>query len=167
MQDRVTTHLCRKWGIENRQHSAIGCAANQTTKSLLQTNDGLRNAVFIEARAALILDLPLARSHNWIAGNGERQLIDDHTRQLRATHVNALPEARRREQHRIRRRSKLFQQLTLGRAALNKARIIDLRSYALIQLIHAGVAGRKNKGAAFRRVDDLDYFFRGSASPLR
>src|SRR5437764_15075518 len=89
LQERLAIHLCAQSGIEHRQHSAISRASNQTTKSLLQTDNGLRNAVFIKTRAALIFDLSLARSHNWIAGNGERQLIDDHTRQLRATHVNA------------------------------------------------------------------------------
>src|SRR5437763_12395126 len=77
LQERLAIHLRAQSGIEHRQHSAIGCAANQTTKSLLQTDDGLRHAVFIEARAALILDLSLARSYDWIAGDGERQLIDN------------------------------------------------------------------------------------------
>src|SRR5207302_7905794 len=78
LQERLAIHLCAQPGIEHRQHSTIRCAANQTTKSLLQTDDCLRHAVFIKARAALILDVSLARSHDWIAGNSERQLIDNH-----------------------------------------------------------------------------------------
>ena len=37
------------------------------------------------------------------AGRGERQLVDDHARELLAGHVDALPEGRGREQHGVRR----------------------------------------------------------------
>src|SRR5438105_13517810 len=71
LQERLAIHLRAQPGIEHRQHSAIRCAANQTTKSLLQTDNGLRHAVFIEARSPFILDLSLPHSHDWIASDGE------------------------------------------------------------------------------------------------
>src|ERR1041385_1045855 len=92
LQERLALNLCAQPWIKHRQHSTIGCAANQSTQALLQTDHRLRHAVFIEARAALILDVSLASSHDRIAGDGERQLIDNHTRQLLAADVNALPE---------------------------------------------------------------------------
>src|SRR2546421_8325651 len=78
--------------VEDGKHALVRRAANQSSKSLLQTDDRLRNAVFVKARSALIVNISLTRGNDRIGRHGERQLVYDDARQLRAAHVNALPE---------------------------------------------------------------------------
>src|SRR5262245_58529740 len=111
--------------------------------------------------------MTLSRGHHWIGWHGKRQLVDDYTRELVAAHIDALPETRGREQHRIWRLAKLPEQSTLRSAALHETWIVDLRGHAFIKFVHARVAGRKHKRAAFGRIDDFDYFISRGASPLR
>src|SRR5207253_11009803 len=100
--------------------------ANQTPKSLLQTDNRLRHAVFVKARAALLFDMTLARGDDRIAGDCERKLVDDHAGQLLTAHIDALPKTRGRKEYCIRCLAKSFQEFTLRCAALDKTWKIDL-----------------------------------------
>src|SRR2546423_15541967 len=113
--------------IENRQPSAIRGAANQGAQALFQTDDCLGHVVFIEAGSAMLFDISLARGNNGIARHGEGKLVDDHARELLAAYIDALPETRRRKQHRVRRFAKFLEQRSLRSAALKEAREINLR----------------------------------------
>src|SRR5258706_14707384 len=64
LQKRLTVHLGSQPRIEDCKHASISRAANQTAEALLQTDDRLRHAVFIEARTALLFDVALARGHD-------------------------------------------------------------------------------------------------------
>src|SRR5882762_8227686 len=75
LQECLSVHLCSQPRIEDRQHAAIGRAANQTAEALLQTDDCLRHAVFIKARTALLFDIALARGHDRIARDREGELV--------------------------------------------------------------------------------------------
>src|ERR1039458_9229101 len=87
--------------VEQSQQTTIVQRSNQSSKSLLQCNDGARHLVFEESVAAASIDgFHPSRNHR-IARNGKRQAIDDHAAQLFALHVHALPERRCREEHRI------------------------------------------------------------------
>ena len=121
----------------------------------------------METRAALLLNVTLTRSHNWITGNGEWQLVNNHARELLAAHIDALPETRGSKQHRVGGRTKCSQQCAFRCAALNEARIIGLRRDPLVQLVHARQACGKHKRAAFRRGQNLNYFICSGTSPLR
>src|SRR6266850_4474357 len=87
--------------VKDGEHATIGCAADEPSKSLLQTNDRLRHAVFKKARTTFVLDVTLASGHNRIRWDCKRQLVDDHTRQLLTAHVNSLPKACSSKQHGI------------------------------------------------------------------
>src|SRR5437660_12092943 len=113
MQKCLPMSLRAQARMENPPHAAMRGAANQTTESLLQRDDRLRHAVFVKARTPLLFKVTLSSRDDGIAGNRKRQLVYDHARQLLAAHVNSLPETRGREQHRVRRRTKLLQQRAL------------------------------------------------------
>src|ERR1041385_491948 len=108
LQKRSSITLGAQTRIENREHAAVCRAANQTSETLLERDDRLRHAVLVKTRAAAVLDRSLSRRHDRISRHRERQFVDDHARQLFAAHVDALPETRCREQHRVRRLAKLF-----------------------------------------------------------
>src|SRR5205807_10661866 len=104
---------------------SICSAANQTPQSLLQTDDCLRHAVFVEARTALLFDMTLPGGDDRIAWHCEGQLVDDDALQLLAAHVDTLPKTRGCKEHGIRCLPKSFQQFTLRCAALHETWIID------------------------------------------
>src|SRR5258706_5726639 len=141
LQECLTVHLRSQPRIEDCQHSAIGRAANQTAEALVQTDDCLRHAVFMEARTALLFDIALARGYDRIARDREGKLVDNHARQLFAAHVHALPETRCGKQNRVRRAAKLAEQGALRRTALHKAWIIDFRRHAFEKIVHSRKAG--------------------------
>ena len=120
----------------------------------------------METRAALLLNVTLTRSHNWITGNGEWQLVNNHARELLAAHIDALPETRGSKQHRVGGRTKCSQQCAFRCAALNEARIIRLRRDPLVQLIHARQTCGKHKRAPFRCSQYLNYLIRSGTPPL-
>src|SRR5947209_3790393 len=92
LQKELSIHLRANARIEDCQYAAIRGAANQTSESLLQSDDRLRHAVLVEARPALFIDMMLPRGDDGIAGNGKWQLVDDYARKLFAAHIHALPE---------------------------------------------------------------------------
>src|SRR5882762_10036388 len=110
LQEQSPVALGLQARVEHRQHTTIRRAANQPPQSLLQTDNCLRHAVLKKARATFIFNVTLARRHNRISWHSERQLVDDHARQLLAAHVHSLPETRGSKQHAIRSLAKSFQQ---------------------------------------------------------
>src|SRR5437870_3507539 len=101
----------------------------------------------MEARAALLFDMTLPGCDDWVARHGERQLVDDHARQLFAAYIDALPETGGRKQHGVWRLAKLPEQRALRGAALNETRVIDLRSHALEEFVHPRQTRREHECA--------------------
>src|SRR5262245_64071585 len=77
--------------------------ADEPAQPLLEGEDGEGDLVLAERVAASRADGVDAGRRDRIAGRGERQLVDDHATERLADDVDALPEARRGEQHRMRR----------------------------------------------------------------
>ena len=100
--------------------------ANEASEPLLQGEDRERNLIFAERRTAAGVDRLDACRRDWIARRRERQLVDDHATERIADDVDALPEARGREQHRMRRRLELAEQSGPRRRSLNENRKIEL-----------------------------------------
>jgi hypothetical protein len=80
---------------------AVGVPPDQPTEALAQLQRGARQGVVAEPIAAGSLDGLAARLVQRVAGRRERKLVDHEERQRLARHVDALPEGRRRDQHRI------------------------------------------------------------------
>src|SRR5579863_982384 len=98
VEENLAVTLLRNSIIQQDENAAVGAAANQPAKSLFQGERGLGDLVVVKripTRFTYVLDASL---NHWVARNRERQLIDDHTAQLLALNVNALPEGRGGEQ---------------------------------------------------------------------
>src|ERR1700730_16945509 len=78
--------------VQQRQQSAIMERADQPPEALFQRDDRRRHLVLEESIAAIRVDGFDPRRYHRIAGDGERQAVDDHATQLLALHVHALPE---------------------------------------------------------------------------
>src|SRR5271154_1911781 len=78
--------------IQERQHAAVGLAANQASKSLFEGQGSLRNLVVVERIAPILANRVHARRHHRVSGNRERQAINDDATQLLTLHVDPLPE---------------------------------------------------------------------------
>src|SRR5204863_6131776 len=61
-----------------------------------------------------------ARLDQRIVGRRERKLVDDHALERLARNVDALPEALRADEHRMRRVEEALHELTLGPLALDE-----------------------------------------------
>src|SRR5262245_14549558 len=64
--------------VENREHAAVGLAADQPSESLFQCDDRRRNRVAVKTVSAVIVDVALPRADHRVGRHGERQFIDDH-----------------------------------------------------------------------------------------
>ena len=87
--------------VEHRHHAAVVLRAQQPAVALLEQQRRPRQLHAAEAGAAVALGVLGARRHQRLVGRRERQLVQHHQRQRLAGHVDALPEARRAEQHRV------------------------------------------------------------------
>jgi len=73
-----------------------------------------------EAVAARLVGRALPRRHQRVVGSGERDPVDDHQLARLAGHVEALPQAQRPEQARVRVLDELPRQLGQLRVALGE-----------------------------------------------
>src|SRR5580698_10213073 len=92
VEKNLTVARLRDPFVQQRQHSAIAPAADQPAETLFQRDGRLWDLIGIESVAALLLDRSHARLHHRIAGDRERQFVDDHATQLLAWHIYTLPE---------------------------------------------------------------------------
>src|SRR3984957_12551440 len=141
--------------IENRQNSAIRLRPDQSPEPLFQRQHRFRHLILGKRIPPVLLQRLHARRHNRIAWHRKRQLIDNHARKLRSRHVHALPETRRRKQHRIRRRSEPVEQHRTRRRSLQKQRKLHARRHALVHILHLRVAGEETKRAPLGNFQHL------------
>jgi hypothetical protein len=135
--------------IEDREHTAIVPVTDEAAQALQQRKDGQRHLVLAERIAALHVQRFHPCGGHRIAGRGERQLVDDHAAQRVADDVDALPEARGREQDRVRRHAELGKQGRSRGASLHQQRVVELhREHGLDRAQHR-VAREEHERAAF------------------
>src|SRR5262245_28684070 len=65
-------------GVEDREHAAVGRAADQPPQPLFQGDDRLGDRVAVKAVSAVTIDVALPRADHGVGRDGERQLVDDH-----------------------------------------------------------------------------------------
>ena len=132
--------------IQQNQHAAIGLAADQPPESLFQRQRRLGNLIIVKRIAALFSNALDPGFHHRVAGNRERQLVDDNAAQLVALHVHALPKRRGREQHAVRRGAKFIQQRAARAGALHQRWVVDFERHAIIDHAHLLIAGEQHEG---------------------
>src|SRR5262249_45997739 len=138
--------------VEDREHAAIGRAADQSAQPLLQRDDRRRHRIAVETVAAVIVYVTLPRADHRVGRHGERKLINDHPRQGLAAHVNSLPETRSGEQDGVRRRAEFVEDARTRAFALHQDREINLELDHLAQRLHLRIAGAKHEGAPLAGV---------------
>src|SRR6266849_7572440 len=106
--------------IEHRHDAAIAPVTDQPAEPLLKRENRERHLVFVERHPPSRLDGFDARRGDGITRGGEWQLVDNDAAQCLAHDVDALPEARRREQDCVRGVAELPQQLAPWRRALHE-----------------------------------------------
>ena len=114
--------------VENRDDAAILSGANQASKALFQRKRGRRDEVSHERGLAGLVEAFAARGHDRVARNVEGELVDDDEPQGRTGDVDALPEARGREQHGVALVAKSIEQGLLRRVTLNEPLVVELLS---------------------------------------
>jgi hypothetical protein len=86
--------------IAQHQDPTFLRSTDESSHTLLERDDGLRDLVLQEGAAAVALDpLDLGLGQG-ILGCRERELVDNHERQRLAAHIHAFPEALGPEEHR-------------------------------------------------------------------
>ena len=98
-----------------------------------------------EGVAALGINRTHPGRYDRVAGNGERQAVDDHATELLALHVYPLPKGRRTEQNRMWCEAELLEQNAFGRVTLQEHRKFELPQQTLIYVIHLGVTGEQDE----------------------
>src|SRR5207248_7486626 len=110
--------------VEPDEDAAVAAVTDEAAEPLLQCKDGERHLVIAERVAAAGADRFDARRGDRIGRRRERQLVDDDAAERFTDDVDALPEARRREQYRMRRRAELLQQLRSRQRSLREDGIV-------------------------------------------
>src|SRR5579863_3260425 len=152
--------------IENGENAAIRLGADQAAEALLEREDGFGDLVFGEGVAAIVLEGADARGDDRIAGNGERQFINDDAGKLRAGNVHALPETGGGEEDGVGGGLEAFEENGAGRSALQERGKSDAASDALVDIFHLRVAGEEAKGAAFGDLEKADDFVGGASGKI-
>src|SRR5207244_1684674 len=114
------------------QRAAVGAAADQASEALLERDGGLRNLVIVKRIAARLAHAADAGLDHGVAGNRERQAVDDDAAQLVARHVDTLPERGRREEDTVGRGAEFVEQRAAGARALDQSRIVDRKGDAIV-----------------------------------
>ena len=88
-------------GVEHRDHAAVVDASQQTPGALRQQQRRMAGGDGHEPVAAAGRHRALPCGQQRVVGPGERDAVDEHQRQRRAGHVDALPQRQRAEQRRL------------------------------------------------------------------
>src|SRR5436190_6914421 len=97
LQKISSVGFCTNARIENGDHAAVSAAADQTADPLFKRDHCLWYRIIAERTASIFIDKSRPCGDYRVGRDGERQLVDDHTRELVALHVDALPETGRCE----------------------------------------------------------------------
>ena len=142
--------------IEDRDDAAVGVAADQPAEALPQLQHRGRQRVVAEPVAAETLDRLAARLVQRVARRRERQLVDHEQRQRLARHVDALPERRRREQHRADLVAEPLEQALARRLTLHEHVVRHAAADLLAVDLERAVARREHERAPLGEREQRD-----------
>ena len=135
--------------------------ADEAPEPLLERQNRQGHLVVAERIAAPLANGVDSCGGNRVAGRCERQLVDDHAAERFADDIDTLPEARGGEQHGVRRRAELLQQLRARRGTLREDRVVERHFRDRQHRPHARVAREQHERASPRALQDLDHFAPG------
>src|SRR5690606_23430002 len=116
----ATVRTRREARIAQDEHAAVMDIADESTSTLLERDDGIRNLPLDERVETCIAQGGETRIEYRIIRRGEGQFVDDHDTERLAGNIDAFPEACGTEQHAVAGFTKTAEQLVTGRRALHE-----------------------------------------------